>query len=170
MQGLGLPAYMSMPSALALHNQLLVTRLVIRGSVVFSLFYLRSFSLPKLTRCTRKIRFGRRCFSASPSKRTGCLRVGDWPRPLPRQWGAGYPTADWQWTNIGNRRNVMLFTRYLHDKEFIAEVIVPSECESDRSPKIPRLNGLACCPKNRRPPIARPETCANSESQRIRVQ
>ncbi len=41
--------------------------------------------------------------------------------------GAGYPTADWQWTNIGNRRNVMLFTRYLHDEEFIAEVIVPSK-------------------------------------------
>ena len=64
----------------------------------------------------------------------------------------------------------MLFTRYLHDEEFIAEVIVPSECESDRSPKIPRLKGLAFCPKNRRPPIARPETCSNSESQRIRVQ
>ena len=41
--------------------------------------------------------------------------------------GVGYPTADWQWINIGNRRNVMLFTRYLHDEEFIAEVIVPSE-------------------------------------------
>ena len=41
--------------------------------------------------------------------------------------GAGYLTADWQWTNIGNRRNVMLFTRYLHDEEFIAEVIVLSE-------------------------------------------
>ena len=41
--------------------------------------------------------------------------------------GAGCPTADWQWTNIGNRKNVMLFTRYLNDEEFIAEVIVPSE-------------------------------------------
>ena len=41
--------------------------------------------------------------------------------------GAGYLTADWQWTNIVNRRSVTAFARHSCDEEFIAEVIMPSE-------------------------------------------
>ena len=41
--------------------------------------------------------------------------------------GAGCLTADWQCTNIGNRRSVTSFAGYLDDEEFTAEVIVPSE-------------------------------------------